>query len=196
MVYGAVRMIDRVRSSNELPTSDMEVNEVSAFPEDIDALTTTFGKQFGFMVIRTEKYLKWRFGEPVGGLKRIFVARRNDRTTGYAVISFHSIDKNKFMNVIDLVAMPNDRPSIDLLLRSLIKIAKEEKITMIQIWIPKDHPFLQALRNAGFNVTKHDPNARVIRPMLRFINSEASVENIITHKPYQYHIMMGDTDWI
>ncbi|WP_019176860.1 GNAT family N-acetyltransferase [Methanomassiliicoccus luminyensis] len=192
VAYEVLRMI-RVRSGDESGVTTMVADH---FPEDIEALTTAFGGRFDMVLHRSRAYLEWRYADPVGGKFILLFARRDERTAGYAVLRPYAISGKPYMDIIDLVALPEDVPALRSMLRTAVAISQEHGSDLLQMWLPTTHPFATELGRMGFFLRQPVQGERLMRLMVRPLVEDAALKEIMGRPHLKYHMVLGDTDWV
>ncbi|MBI0584113.1 MAG: GNAT family N-acetyltransferase [Methanomassiliicoccus sp.] len=190
LAYGGLRML---KGNKAVEDPVVGVREVADIPGDIEDLIGRFQTAFDLVLSRDAGYLKWRYAEPRGGHFRIVIASKGGSTTGYMVLRPYVIDGRAYIDVADLVAEVGDGATITALVAMGARICKEEGASIMQIWLPADHPFLPDLGRSGFLLRHPGPGERkmklMCRPLAKDLEEELSGE-------LRCHLVLGDTDWI
>ena len=123
------------------------------------------------------------------------MARKNGSTSGYAVLRPYRVSGQMYMDVVDLVAIPNDRESLNALVERSIELCLREEANMLQIWLPTAHPFLPGLGRLGFLLRQPIPGERRMRLMCRQLSDDPQLAEQLAGN-LRYHIVLGDSDWV
>lgn len=192
IAYSGIKVLkgNKVRDD---PT--LEVVESTTFPEDTEALVARFQKAFTFVLRRDLEYLRWRYAEPRGGHFRLLFARRGGATVGFMVLRPYTIEGRAYMDIADLVAEVGDGAAISALVREGTRVCREEGSSLIQTWLPTDHPFLPDLGRAGFLLKQTAPGERMMKLLYRPAEGADQLAQALKGEQ-KCHLVLGDTDWI
>ena len=191
IAYDGMRMM-KGRGSG--PEGSVEVFEVRTMPDDLVALTDEFEGRFELVFHRDDRYLRWRYEHPEGGAFRLLVASESGRTAGFAVLRPYRVNGKGFMDLVDLVALPENESAIRALIDGSVDLCRQEDADTLQAWLPTDHPFLPILGRIGFLLRQPMPGERKIRLVCRQMTSDPELENALASN-MRCHIVLGDTDW-
>ncbi len=192
MAYSGIRVL---KGNKVKEDPSLEVFESRSFPEDTEALVARFQKAFDFLLRRDLSYLRWRYAEPRGGHFRLLFARRGGATAGFMVLRPYTIEGRAYMDIADIVAEAGDGATIGALVREAAKVCREEGASLIQIWLPTDHPFLPDLGRAGFWSKPTGPEERMMKLLYRPVEGSDQLAQALKGVQ-RCHLVLGDTDWI
>lgn len=181
---------DRARSDPAV-----EVYESTVFPDDVEEMVRRFEKAFTFVLRRDGDYLKWRYSDPLGGKFRILFARRGPSTAGLIVLRPYPVEGRTYMDVVDLIAEAGDEGVIGALVASAAKVCREVGSTIMQMWLPSDHPYLPDLGRAGFLQRQAGAGERTMKLLYRPADGSGGLLSSL-EGGLRCHLVLGDTDWV
>jgi hypothetical protein len=192
MAYRGLRTLKGDRARRD---PDVEVYESVVFPDDIERMVLRFEKAFTFVLRRDVEYLRWRYSDPRGGKFRILFARRGPSTAGLIVLRPYSVEGRTYMDIVDLVAEVGDEGAIGALVSSAARVCREIGSTIMQMWLPSDHPYLPDLGRAGFLHRQTGSEERTMKLLFRPLDDSEEIMSSLKGG-LQCHLVLGDTDWV
>ena len=165
----------------------IKIKQVSSFGPEIDKLWKSIAKHYDLLVVRNLKYLNWRFIAKPNSTYQVFVAQKNEKILGYAVVFVKDTPRKKIGYIVDLFAHPN--PSIiHSLVSHSIKCLKEQKADVILCGLLAKKPFYQVLRNNSFF-----PSYKI--PLIARINTkETDIAKDYLKNYEKWYVTLGDSD--
>lgn len=191
----AYHVLMRLKGNRVKDDPTIEVREATSFPEDIEAMVQRFQAGFTFVLRRDMDYLRWRYAEPRGGHFRLLFASRGTSTVGFMVLRPYTIEGRTYMDIADLVAEVGDESVIDALVKEGARVCREAGSSVLQIWLPADHPYLPDLGRAGFHVRQPGPGERKMKLLYRPAEGADQLAQALKDG-MKCHLVLGDTDWI
>jgi GNAT superfamily N-acetyltransferase len=158
---------DKLLNTNKIPahlagTDDFKIEVFDKFTSDLENLDYLRNKKV-IEFVRNEKSLRWRFDQHPGNTYTYISAKRNDRLSGYAVISVqkHSNDL-VYGTIIDLVENEDISCFRALIKRAIIELV-ETGCDLIVIWA-NNNPIFQGelTRYWGFKSSARFPFNRMM----------------------------------
>ena len=141
-----------IKSNKKLSTyPKYSVDRVDVFDERIDGFWKRAREQYSFIVERNKKYLNWRYCDPRSGKYVVYIVKKHDEITGYMVVKINKYFKEYPVGfVIDLLTLPKEFDSVEILLKKAIDYFDENKVNIINYLIVKNHPYLKIASEHGF----------------------------------------------
>jgi hypothetical protein len=189
--YESMRMV-KGKARTDIP--DVVVERADRLPADLGPLVARFEEGFSFVLHRSDDYLKWRYLDADGGTFELYTARRGAATCGYIVLRPYNVGGQRFMDIVDLVALPGDLGAVRAMVATAANICRETDVDVLQMWLPTDHPFVLELGRLGFFLRQPVPGERLMRILCRPLDDPAV--SAALDAPHSYHLVLGDTDWI
>ncbi len=132
---------------------DIAIKEIDRFRPEIDPILESFLEEFKVSVVRTSRYLNWKFVDQPHIKYRIFIAEVDSKIAGYMMIRTGKQPlENHYGVILDIVSSPNDARIISSLLWFAIKQLQKEKAEGIIISTTVS-AVEQALYKFGFKKT-------------------------------------------
>ena len=153
-----------VRNQNELridperlvegPAGAIEVEEVRAFPPEVEAFFERARAPFAAIAVRDRTFLDWRFTRRPGIRYRIGLARRRAgrELVGYAVFRKASFDLVESGLIVDWLIDPEERGAGSALRHWLCACAREEGASLLRGILPEPCPDFLEFQRAKFRV--------------------------------------------
>jgi Acetyltransferase (GNAT) domain len=192
VAYEGMKLV-KVRRVKDI--EEVDIQEVDVFPDDITRLTNEFERSFDLVFHRDEKYLRWRYERPESGIYKIIVSRKNGAISGYAVLRPYLVSGKKYMDLVDLVVLLEDRDSLNALIDRSVEMCHQEEANMLQIWLPTDHPYLPELGRIGFLLRQPAPGERKMSLVCRQLTPDPLLKEQLAGD-LKYHLVLGDSDWV
>jgi hypothetical protein len=154
---------------------------VGQFSTEFDGLMQDASVSYEACIERSATFLNWRYAEHPIERCECFVARRSGRLSGYVIFTASAEDAI----LVDLFCLKLESIP-DALLRYVATELRRRGIQTISVPIVEGHPWMDALRNAGFRPRETGPfvvEPGVARHHAMFQNARAP-----------WHFMQGDRD--
>jgi len=151
-----------VRNQNELrgelgrvalgAAGAIEVEEVAAFPEDVDAFFERARAPFGAVAARERAFLDWRFVRRPATRYRIALARLAGELVGYAVYRRAAFDLRESGLVCDWLIDPARRAAGNALRAWLVETARAEGAGELRTLLPETCADFREFQQVGWRV--------------------------------------------
>jgi hypothetical protein len=186
--YKALQVTNRLKYSiKNDQISEVEIEHVKSFPEDIDNLLES-KRKLRFMINNEREYLNWRYCDPKAGPFKILLARHNGTPFGFIVTRINKYLENYPIGyIVDLLTEEKNDPA-SLLLEEALNEMDEENINIVLSMIPKGHRYERFYGGNGF------VDSRKILHLYTTLNrydEEYLIEDI---KPSEVHFNYGAID--
>lgn len=179
--------ISKTFSLGEVKGSNIEVQEIEKFSEEINVFWELARTNYKIILERTDTFLNWRFSKHFGRYQ-IYVGRsipKND-IVGYIVLR----KRDSTLDIIDLVTSPNeDRAMLQLVDAT---IGKYEEVDLVRCWFPKWNQNAVLLHKLGFIPTNYFPRLKreYITPFILYNLTSGGIADM---KDWFY--TLADTDF-
>jgi ribosomal protein S18 acetylase RimI-like enzyme len=124
----------------------VRVDEVNAFDAGTDAFCVAASEPFQLIVMRSQRYLNWRYADKRAGMFTIYVAEERDALAGYVVAS---VSRGRGY-IADLLVSPGRLDVAEALLRRALAGFARDGIGAAECWSMVHHAYLPAVLAAGF----------------------------------------------
>jgi len=168
--------------------STLSLVEVSDFGDEMDKFWEEVAGDYQNIVIRNKKYLKWRFIDSPNKKYKIFLAKKNNKISGYMVFRCQKKDNLRYGYIVDFLTKANDEISLNFLLSNVVSRLISEKVDLITCLISQHNKVQQRmLFKNGFLFRKK---------CLTVISSATTFANYIpvALAENKWFITMGDSD--
>ena len=161
-------------------SKNISVKIISKFDDRIDNLWEKASKDYGITIVRSSKYLNWRFVENPYIANKIFIAERGEEILGYIILSTYKTMQNfKVGFISDLFFIKSEKAALKCLLNRAIRYFEKEAIEIISLLIVKgsydNKSFLNIFRKRGFifkNRNLFRPHPFIVNVNENKVNSE------------------------
>lgn len=130
----------------------IEVEEVTRFPDEVDALFDRFAEGRGAIAVRDHAFLTWRYLEHPEIRYRIALARRRGALVGLAVYRHTGFDGREEGLLVDWMVPPDDERACHAIRAWLGHCAAEDGSERLTGIFPDTCPEWAAFQGAGFRV--------------------------------------------
>jgi len=138
----------RDEGSKALNRDHLKTQEVVSFDEHIDKFWEKVSSKFTLGVVKTSKYLNWRYLKKPRSDYKAFIVEDDSQIEGYVVLSIRKVKHGKEGYIADAHA------SCDGTGRHLLHAAMEyfikQKVDIIKCWMLKDFFWHKILKQNGF----------------------------------------------
>ncbi|MFT5290553.1 MAG: hypothetical protein ACI8QS_001562 [Planctomycetota bacterium] len=133
------------------PTEGIEVEEVTSFPEETDALFERAAEPHAAIAVRDKEHCDWRFFRKPGHNYRVAVARRGQELLGYTVFAKGAFDGREDQGlIVDWLVPPTALGASNALRAWLCDVASETGAERLVAFFPETMPEFMAFQLAGF----------------------------------------------
>lgn len=135
-----------LRRRKRLVQRTCQVRTADRFDERADEFWVQASEAFDFIQVRDREYLNWRYCDPSGGPFVVRVAEENDVLLGYTALRFDE----RGAVLADMLTLPGRADVAESLVSDAIELAHQHRSPLIRCWMPRVHPYRNALADAGF----------------------------------------------
>lgn len=170
---------------------NVRIREVSSVDERMDNFWSRVSKDYGIIVVRDPKYLKWRFFERPDFRYKVLVAESDNKIEGYIILS---AEKSRYGNVgyID-DALANNVDVARNLIQSALDFFSRKRVALVRSWMLEDFMWYGLLRERGFILSHVCFPGRKKRFIVR-INSKNFL-SYYRNVDKGWYITYGDSDY-
>ena len=165
----------------------IEIRGLERFPEAADRIFEQAHRKFDWILLRTARYLNWRYAHPGSGRFTIRAVLQKDELIGYCVVRLGG----PCTHIADLLVLPGRRDVADALLVDAREIAASSGAAAIVCWLVSDHPYFDLVRRRGFVVTGATTGCMVKNEEL-----EPDALDFLDRPETRVHLTAGDSDWV
>lgn len=188
LIAGGLRAGARLRGRRRrriLPASDMQITEVTRFPDEMDALWVCAQQAYPAVFERSAAFLNWRFVDVPGLEYRRFLLKRDGKLAGYLVTRLGVAEELPLGVIVDVFADPADTQTLRALFAHACDVLCPEAE---YIEAAASTPAYRAvLREMGFFAP------RTMRPTV-VCSDEALRAHLAQHLD-DWHFTKADHDW-
>jgi len=148
-------LIYKVLFTRKIYTKDVFITQIESFDKRFDKFWEDICSYYPIIVVRNQKYLNWRFIESPFKYY-IFTANKNNHLLGYLILRIKEKRGIKRGYIVDILANPNDRVTINLLISKAVSFFKENKYITAECLLlaNKVSYYYKALKRYGFLIKK------------------------------------------
>ncbi len=180
VLYGSRYRIDSSKNNHQ----DIQFEEVSTFPENIERLSNTVCSKYDWILERSKLYLDWRFGTNPDSY-RLLIVRDSQDILGYLVAKMGRWRNLHVGYLADFLTIENNPRIFEELLYQAVKGFIEANVDMVACWSIKNSYYDRILRSKGFQV--HKPI-----PIICYRKSKIGTE--VLARDARWHFTMADSD--
>lgn len=181
------------RASERKPRSELNfgIHEISSVDERMDEFWNRVSKDYGMIVVRDQRYLKWRFFDRPDFRYKVLVAEKNDDIEGYMVLSAEKSTYGKVGHIDDALASSEDAARN--LIQSAFDFFTKKEVDLVECWMLEESIWYDLLREKGF-VPMH---LLVPSSKKRFIVHINSVQFLNQYQNTRkgWYVTYGDSDY-
>ena len=170
-----------------LASSQLTIEAVDQFDQNIDALWAEVAPHFELIGIRDSAFLNWRYADPRGDDSLILVASEGDATVGYLVLRW----TRRSAVIADILARPNRPDIVSRLVNDASWQAGSHGAAIINCALPERHPYRDAVMDNGFLDIGRQTNIRY-----QHRNVSAETLTFLEEPDANVHVTLGDFDFI
>lgn len=138
----------RARDRKPWSIDNLETHEISCVDERIDEFWERVSKGNGIMVVRDQRYLKWRFFDRPDFRYHVIIAEKNDNIEGYIVFSAEESKNGKVGHIDD--ALASSKEVAQNLILSAIDFFQRKEVDLVECWMLKGFVWYNVMREKGF----------------------------------------------
>ena len=174
------------------PDSRCTIREVERFDERVDALDEAASSEFDFLCWRGHEFLNWRYLDPRTGPSIALIAEDGERLLGYVVL--RTIGTR--VHIADILVARGAADVARALIDAAVRRARHDGAAAIECTLPRHHPYMPALRAAGF-VTLRE-RSRVMAYKFAAANwvREPGLLDFFADARARVHLTIGDSDMV
>ena len=142
------------------------VRQVASFDEQIDHLWSRWMKmRHCVTLVRSRKYLSWRFVENPNASYTRWVVEKDDCLTGYLITSAYQRDGYREGSIVDVLV--ENEEALDALLLRCIDAFKQDKVDVVTVWSIPNNPhhalYERTFQRHGFWISRSSPLHVILR---------------------------------
>lgn len=186
--YRTLNLINRIKNPTSIGHSNIEIDTVTAFPEDTTRLWEN-NTGIKFMAYNKVDYMNWRYCDPRAGVNKVMLARENGVLVGYIVIQLNRYLRDYPVGyILDLFTDSNKEDIAETLLKTGLEYLDSQNVNIVVSMIPKGHPFERVYASRGFLDSRKNLH---LFSSLNQTKEEYLLEGI---KPEEIHFSYGAID--
>lgn len=125
--------LGKVISNRRYP--GISISQISRFDRSFDDFADRVSKKFPLIVLRNSQYLNWKFIDKPFANFTILTAAKDGKLTGYVILLCRKKEMTKEGMIVDILADPEDIPTIDSLCQAAVEYFKKEKAEIIRCFL-------------------------------------------------------------
>jgi hypothetical protein len=166
---------------------DIEISQVSCFDRGIDDIWNKVSTDYGVILVRTYKYLNWRYFAKPDSHYHVIVAKKDCKIQGYAVLSKSKSGSRDIGYIVDILSVSKD--VFFCLIRASSAYLNMQGVDSIRCWMQRNQWGYQALKESGF--------MPYLSSRMRFTARINSNEFFQEYKEAgKWYVTPGDSDWV
>ncbi len=126
------------------------VKKISKFGKEADALYDSVRDRYDFICRRDSRYLNWKFKNYDN-----FYIYKGGKLKGYIILTEYIEKKRNFLKIVDFLADPEDKSSIEQMIFFLTKYGRKKHFDSIACYIT-DERFVKSFEKYGFKARPSD----------------------------------------
>ncbi len=190
--YFALKGESRIRQRPPAIPATWTIREVSAFDERTDRLDEVCATEFDLLPWRGHEFLNWRYFDQRTGPTVGFVAEDGGELLGYAALR----TAWSRANLADLLVRPGRRDVARSLIDACVAHAEAAGAAAIECTLPWHHPYLPALRTAGFVNLRNRSRVMAYKFNVASWHPDPHLLDFLADPHARIHVMMGDSDMV
>jgi len=142
------------------------VRQVASFDEQIDHLWSRWVQtRHCFTLVRSRKYLTWRFVENPNARYSLWVVEKDDCLSGYLITSAQQRDGYREGYIVDVLVESEE--ALDALLLASIDAFQQDKVDVVSVWSIPNNPhhvlYQRTFQRHGFWISRASPLHVILR---------------------------------
>ena len=188
----AALMAEGLFRRRRAPAIRWRLREVRAFDERVDALDETCSSEFDLLPQRGHEFLNWRYFDQRTGPSIGIIAEDGERLLGYAVVREHKTRAH----IADLLVVPGRTDVARSLIDACVRRAQGEGWPAIECTLPEHHPYMPALRSAGFARLRARSEEMARKFNVASWHPDPHLLDFTADPHARVHVMIGDSDLV
>jgi predicted N-acetyltransferase YhbS len=128
---------------------NLSILRIDRFDERFDKFAEEVAGKFGVIVLRSSRYLNWKYiGKPLADYT-VYTAERENKLTGYIVLRTRNNGCARQGIIVDILADPDDKYTIAFLCQAAIDHFKKERVDFINCFLTNKR-FIKVFRQYLF----------------------------------------------
>ena len=174
------------------PNVRWRLREVRAFDERVDALDEVCSSGFDLLPRRSHEFLNWRYFDRRTGPSIGIIAEDGDRLLGYAVVRTHKTRAH----IADVLVVPGRTDVARSLIDACVRRAQAEGWPAIECTLPERHPYMPALRSAGFARLRARSEVMATKFNVASWHPDPKLLDFTADANARVHVTIGDSDLV
>ena len=189
LAMGAALLFDKMHATARSPlgTEGLIVRQAVSFDERINGLWARVSDRNKVMVVRSLRYLNWRYAAP-GRSYRTFVAEKANEVVGYVVLSSRMARGIMVTYIFDLLAQSDE--VMQTLVSKVVEDSRLNNADVILYPLMADQSYREILGRSGFVSLPFVKAAALVA----YCTSNAPVSRAFLGDPRNWLIQLGDSD--
>jgi predicted N-acetyltransferase YhbS len=166
--------------------SNLSILKIDSFNERFDQLAEEVAGKFGVIVLRSSRYLNWKYiDKPFNGYT-VYAAERENKLTGYIVLRTRNGSGARHGVIVDILAAPDDTVTIAFLCKVAVDYFKKHKADFINCFLT-NKSYIKVFRKHLF-IQNREPKPVMIANLHKFDDREliTDIDN--------WFLTFGDSD--
>jgi len=174
------------------PRVRWKLREVRHFDGRVEALDEACAAEFDLLPQRSHQFLNWRYFDPRTGPSIGIIAEEGDALVGYAVLRKHTVRAH----IADLLVAPGRTDVVRSLIDACVRRAQGDGRPAIECTLPEHHPYMPALRSAGF--ARLGARSREVARKFNVASwhPDPHLLDFLADPHARIHVMIGDSDLV
>jgi len=136
--------------STRLPNPEIEISQVTKFPQTTEGFLKQVNESYDFIKHRTRDYLNWRYLDPRGGNYNVRMVVENGEMIGYGVFRINKLEKYHVGYIVDLLTYPDRLDTAEALLLDSLCFFRDNLVNQVIYQVVERHPFESLANKYGF----------------------------------------------
>ena len=166
--------------------STVDVRLEQGFPDDIDALWEEASVNYDVILVRSKKYLEWRYIANPDAYTILIARSKSGATAGYMVTKIHASNDLMCGYICDFLTLESDPNVFRKLLAAAVESFYQKGCAVVLAYVVKGSFYYRTLLRAGFL-----PWAR--HPIICYRNE---LGKLVLKGGHEWHFTMADSDGI
>jgi hypothetical protein len=171
-------------------TDNLEITHVEYFEEDIDIFIETIQQEHDFMIIRSAKYLNWKYAYPKLGDYRLFIIQEEERIIGYSILRINKYNTAYPVGyIVELITETGRNDAVAKMVSNAISYFDTNNVNIVNVQTVRGHSHVNIYEKYGFLDSRIKINLYTSQA-----DEEVMLEELSTVDPSTIYISWGDHD--
>ncbi len=166
--------------------STVDVRPEEGFPDDVDALWEEASVNYDVILVRSKKYLEWRYIANPDAYTILIARSKSGATSGYMVTKVHASNDLTWGYICDFLTLESDPNVFRKLLAAAVESFYQKGCAVVLAYVVRGSFYYRTLLRAGFL-----PRAR--HPIVCYRNE---LGKLVLKGGHKWHFTMADSDHI